>query len=210
MPRYRSAPGVATSPLCVPAAEMRRRLCAWATKFGVDLHEVARELNMPLATFQGRGTGEVGLADYFRVLERLQIASHDESWLSRRPLLLGSTELVLSNLAHCATILLCGPWPTLTICSMVGNTTVWKGARSASSTSSTTDVSTRGKRDHAYVRFMMECVLDLPTRPAESDLGREARRGHCAVSSPRARSSTVMSTQSPGGCLSAGMRRIMR
>ena len=161
MPRYRSAPGVATSPLCVPAAEMRR-LCAWATKFGVDLHEVARELNMPLATFQGRGTGEVGLADYFRVLERLQIASHDESWgLSRRPLLLGSTELVLSNLAHCATILDAMRAVANTYNLLHGgqyNRVERRQERIVYLIDDRRFPYTR-QTDHAYVRFMMECVL---------------------------------------------------
>ncbi len=139
-----------------------RRLYAWATKFGLDVGEIAGELNLPLATFQGRGAGEVGLADYFRVLERLQIASHDESWgLSRRPLLLGSTELVLSNLAHCATI--------LDAMRAVANTyNLLHGGQY-------NRVDERPERivyviddrrfpytrhtDHAYVRFMMECVL---------------------------------------------------
>jgi AraC-like DNA-binding protein len=48
----------------------------------------------------------VNLADYFRFLERLAISAHDETWgLSTRPLLPGTTGLVLSSLASCTTLL---------------------------------------------------------------------------------------------------------
>jgi AraC-like DNA-binding protein len=52
------------------------------------------------------GVAAVNLADYFRILERLAISAHDETWgLSTRPLLPGATGLVLSSLAPCATLL---------------------------------------------------------------------------------------------------------
>jgi AraC-like DNA-binding protein len=50
-------------------------------------------------------TDAVNLADYFRILERLAINAHDETWgLSTRPLPPGATGLVLSSLAPCATL----------------------------------------------------------------------------------------------------------
>src|SRR5262249_14461457 len=44
----------------------------------------------------------ISLADYFRILERLSVAVHDETCgLSTRRLLPGATGLVLSNLSSC-------------------------------------------------------------------------------------------------------------
>jgi len=63
MSRQRSSARPSDSiPLCVPAAEMRRQ-CAWAVKFGVDLAEIARALNLSPSAFTERGTRDVNLAD---------------------------------------------------------------------------------------------------------------------------------------------------
>lgn len=52
------------------------------------------------------GAAAISLADYFRILERLALSAHDETWgLSARPLLPGATELVLSSVTTCATLL---------------------------------------------------------------------------------------------------------
>jgi len=58
-PRSSTRP-IASIPLGVPAAEMRR-LCAWAFQFGLDLAEIARELNLPPSTFTERSTHTSGL-----------------------------------------------------------------------------------------------------------------------------------------------------
>lgn len=51
-----------------------------------------------------RGTA-IGLADYFRILERFSLALQDEGCgLTARPLMLGATDLVLSNLAGCGSL----------------------------------------------------------------------------------------------------------
>jgi len=148
-------------PLSVPAAEMRH-LCAWAAKLGVNLTEIARELDLPPSTFSERGIREVSLGDYFRVLERLQIASHDESWgLSKRPLLLGSTELVLSNLAHCATLLDAMRAVAHTYNLLHGglyNRVEQRKGRIVYVIDDRRFPYTH-RTDHARVRFMMECVL---------------------------------------------------
>jgi AraC-like DNA-binding protein len=159
-PRSSTRP-IASIPLGVPAAEMRR-LCAWAFQFGLDLAEIARELNLPPSTFTERSTRDVSLADYFRVLERLQIASHDESWgLSKRPLLLGSTELVLSNLAHCGSLLDAMRAIAHTYNLLHGglyNRIEQRKNRIVYIIDDRRFPYTR-RTDHAYVRFMMECVL---------------------------------------------------
>jgi len=148
-------------PLSVPAAEMRH-LCTWAAKLGVDLAEIACELNLPTATFSERSARDVSLGDYFRVLERLQIASHDESWgLSKRPLLLGSTELVLSNLAHCFTLLDAMRAVAHTYNLLHGglyNRIEQHKGRVVYVIDDRRFPYTH-RTDHARVRFMMECVL---------------------------------------------------
>ncbi len=50
-------------------------------------------------------TQSIGLGDYFRVLETVAAAAHDETWkLSTRPLLPGATTFVLSHLSDCGTL----------------------------------------------------------------------------------------------------------
>jgi AraC-like DNA-binding protein len=72
---------------------------------GVSLAEILKSVDLPPELLDESQVGSIGLADYFRILERLSIAAHDESWgLSTRPLLPGATGLVLSNLSHCTSL----------------------------------------------------------------------------------------------------------
>jgi AraC-like DNA-binding protein len=65
-----------------------------------------QELELPANILARSRTTAVNLADYFRILERLAITGHDETWgLSTRPLLPGATALVLSSLTTCTTLL---------------------------------------------------------------------------------------------------------
>ncbi|MFZ5608492.1 MAG: helix-turn-helix domain-containing protein [Pseudomonadota bacterium] len=60
-------------------------------------------LGLPSGLSAAGAPATLRLADYFRILERLSIAAHDETCrLSTRPLLPGSTHFVLSNLAPSA------------------------------------------------------------------------------------------------------------
>ncbi len=147
--------------LTVSASEMRH-LRSWAQTLAVDLSEIARELGLPATTFAAGRAKSVSLADYFRVLERLQIASHDESWgLSKRPLLLGSTELVLSNLANCRSLLEAMRAIAHTYNLLHGgvyNRVEQRKGRVVYVIDDRKFPYTR-RTDDAYVRFMMECVL---------------------------------------------------
>jgi AraC-like DNA-binding protein len=92
-------------PLAVPV-RMLRPLVRLAAKSGLSLPDILRGLELPADILTGSGGAALNLADYFRILERLAISAHDETWgLSARPLLPGSTGLVLSNLSTCATLL---------------------------------------------------------------------------------------------------------
>lgn len=93
--------GIAGSPVAVPAAELRS-LGPVASAAGISLHDILRGLDLePELLESAHGTG-ITLADYFRILERVSLALHDEGCgLTARPLMLGATDLVLSNLAGC-------------------------------------------------------------------------------------------------------------
>jgi AraC-like DNA-binding protein len=83
-----------------------RPLVRLAAKSGMSLPNILRGLDLPANILDGSRTASVSLADYFRILERLAISAHDETWgLSARPLLPGATALVLSNLSSCSTLL---------------------------------------------------------------------------------------------------------
>src|SRR5258708_13607561 len=83
-----------------------RPLVRLAVKSGMSLPNSLRRLDPPANILDGSRAASVSLADYFRILERLAISAHDETWgLSARPLLPGATGLVLSNLSSCATLL---------------------------------------------------------------------------------------------------------
>jgi AraC-like DNA-binding protein len=77
-----------------------------ASDAGISLADILESINLPPDLLDESRVASVSLADYFRILERLSIAAHDESWgLSTRPLLPGATDLVLSNLSSCSTLL---------------------------------------------------------------------------------------------------------
>jgi AraC-like DNA-binding protein len=82
-----------------------RPLVRLAAKSGLSLPNILQGLDLPANILNRSRAATVGLADYFRILERLAISAHDETWgLSARPLLPGATGLVLSNLSSCATL----------------------------------------------------------------------------------------------------------
>lgn len=82
-----------------------RPLRALASDAGISLADILESIGLPPQALDGSRSASVGLADFFRILERLSIAFHDESWgLSTRPLLPGATGLVLSNLSSCTTL----------------------------------------------------------------------------------------------------------
>jgi AraC-like DNA-binding protein len=94
-----------TATLAVPVTVIRP-LVRLAAKSGLSLPDILRGLELPADILTGSRAASVSLADYFRILERLAISAHDETWgLSARPLLPGATALVLSNLSTCATLL---------------------------------------------------------------------------------------------------------
>jgi AraC-like DNA-binding protein len=94
----------ASATLAVPI-KVIRPLVQLAAKSGLSLPDILRGLDLPSNILVGSRAASVSLADYFRILERLAISAHDETWgLSARPLLPGATGLVLSNLSSCATL----------------------------------------------------------------------------------------------------------
>jgi AraC-like DNA-binding protein len=87
--------------VAVPAAELRS-LSPVASAAGINLREILRGLDLAPEVLDGPRTTAIGLADYFRILERVSLALHDEGCgLTARPLMLGATDLVLSNLSGC-------------------------------------------------------------------------------------------------------------
>lgn len=95
----------ASATLAIPV-KVIRPLTRLAAKSGLSLPNILRGLDLPSDVLDSSRAASVSLADYFRILERLAISAHDETWgLSARPLLPGATGLVLSNLASCATLL---------------------------------------------------------------------------------------------------------
>ena len=93
--------GIAGSPVAVPAAELRS-LGPVASAAGISLHDILRGLDLEPELLESAHGTAITLADYFRILERVSLALHDEGCgLTARPLMLGATDLVLSNLAGC-------------------------------------------------------------------------------------------------------------
>lgn len=89
------------SSVAVPAAELRS-LAPVATAAGISLRDILRGLDLAPELLENPRGPAIGLADYFRILERFSLALHDESCgLTARPLMLGATDLVLSNLSGC-------------------------------------------------------------------------------------------------------------
>jgi AraC-like DNA-binding protein len=83
-----------------------RALIRFTAKSGLSVPYIAQELELPAGILRGSRAAAINLADYFRILERLAISAHDETWgLSARPLLPGATGLVLSSLTSCTTLL---------------------------------------------------------------------------------------------------------
>lgn len=90
--------------LVVPAAELRS-LSPLASAAGINLRDILRGLDLAPEVLDGPRSTAIGLADYFRILERVSLALHDESCgLTARPLMLGATDLVLSNLSGCGNL----------------------------------------------------------------------------------------------------------
>jgi AraC-like DNA-binding protein len=91
--------------LDVPVKVIRPLICSSA-KPGLPLSYIERELEVPTHILGDSREAAVDLADYFRILERVAVSTHDETWgLSARPLLPGATGLVLSSLSTCTTLL---------------------------------------------------------------------------------------------------------
>ncbi len=87
--------------VAVPAAELRS-LSPVACAAGIDLRDILRGLDLAPDALEGPLGTAIGLADYFRILERVSLALQDESCgLTARPLMLGATDLVLSNVSGC-------------------------------------------------------------------------------------------------------------
>jgi AraC-like DNA-binding protein len=90
--------------LAVPAAELRS-LSPVASAAGINLHDILRGLDLAPDLLDGPRGSDIGLTDYFRILERFSLALHDEGCgLTARPLMLGATDLVLSNLSGCGNL----------------------------------------------------------------------------------------------------------
>ena len=84
------------------AADDIRSLCRPALDAGISLADILRSVDLPADLLDDERVASISLADYFRILERLSIAVHDETCgLSTRRLLPGATGLVLSNLSSC-------------------------------------------------------------------------------------------------------------
>lgn len=99
----RDAPAGAAT-FAVSAADVRY-LCRSAADAGISLADILRSVDLPPDVLDESRTASISLADYFRILERLSIAVHDETFgLSTRPLLPGATGLVLSNLSSCTNL----------------------------------------------------------------------------------------------------------
>lgn len=87
------------------AASKLQPLLALARDAGIDPAALLSEAGLEPPSAAGLEQRIIGLADYFRVLEKLAAAAHDETWkLSTRPLLPGATTFVLSHLSDCGTL----------------------------------------------------------------------------------------------------------
>jgi AraC-like DNA-binding protein len=86
--------------VAVPAAELRS-LSPVASAAGINLRDILQGLDLAPDVLEGPRSA-IGLADYFRILERVSLALQDESCgLTARPLMLGATDLVTSNVSGC-------------------------------------------------------------------------------------------------------------
>ncbi len=75
-------------------------LAALAREAGIALPTILDELGLPPDLFAADPPGDLALADYFRIFDRLAQAVGDETChLSSRPLIPGSTHFVLSHIA---------------------------------------------------------------------------------------------------------------
>lgn len=82
-----------------------RPLHLLAADAGISLADILESIGLAPNVLDQPQVTSIGLADYFRILERLSIAAGDETCgLSTRPLLTGATGLVLSNVSTCATL----------------------------------------------------------------------------------------------------------
>src|SRR5262245_56833310 len=82
-----------------------RSLCRPASEAGISLADILRSIDLPADLLDESRAASIGLADYFRVMERVSVAVHDETCgLSTRRLLPGATGLVLSNLSSCTNL----------------------------------------------------------------------------------------------------------
>lgn len=87
------------------AADDIRPLGALAHDAGISLQDILSRLGISSQILDPERRHAIPLTDYFRLLEQLSIAAHDETCqLSERPLLPGTTNFVLSNLSACATL----------------------------------------------------------------------------------------------------------
>jgi AraC-like DNA-binding protein len=87
------------------SVEDLRPLRMLAAAAGVSLADILKSVDLAPEVLEAPYAGSVSLTDYFRILERLSIATHDETCgLSTRRLLPGANGLVLSNLAGRATL----------------------------------------------------------------------------------------------------------
>jgi AraC-like DNA-binding protein len=97
-------PNAARPWVAVPAAELHS-LGPVASAAGINLREILRGLDLAPEVLEDPGSAAIGLADYFRILERFSLALQDESCgLTARPLMLGATDLVLSNVSGCGNL----------------------------------------------------------------------------------------------------------
>jgi AraC-like DNA-binding protein len=87
------------------SADDIRSLCRPAADAGISLADILRSIDLPADLLDEPHAASISLADYFRIMERLSVAAHDETCgLSTRRLLPGATGLVLSNLSSCTNL----------------------------------------------------------------------------------------------------------
>jgi AraC-like DNA-binding protein len=151
---------LAANTLAMPAGDLRS-LGRLASEAGIALPDILRTIGLSPSMLDEQA-GLISLADYFRVLERLSIAAHDEAWgLSRRPLLLGATDIVLSNLGGCRTLHAAMKAVARTYNILHGGVynRVELGAKRLSYIIDDRDFPYAPHMDRDQVRFTMECVL---------------------------------------------------
>lgn len=96
--------GNTVSPLTVTAGDIQL-LGSLVSSTGISFEQILNKLKLSSDLLNSPTTSTVRLADYFRILEQLSVATHDETChLSSRPLMPGTTHFVLSNLSECASL----------------------------------------------------------------------------------------------------------